>query len=237
LFLATSPQEITYVYAELWQQMLLEEEVREIKIVLQGHIPQPGIVDPLASTPNKLTETTAMDEYRRLGLAVNPATKDPVNGIRAVKATLKARDKHKNPVIFFNPALRRTLYEISRGFAWDETENRPIKKNDDMMECLHRLCLQGLTYIEPAGEGDYAIIAPRDFDAYVRAIVISGKLSDALAATGGTEDEIATQISTLVSAKAAELEIKINPKYGIWNNDLGDIEPVDSAGDAIAPTE
>lgn len=82
-----------------------------------------------------------------------------------------------------------------------------------------------------------AQIAPRDFDAYVRAIVISGKLSDALAATGGTEDEIATQISTLVSAKAAELEIKINPKYGIWNNDLGDIEPVDSAGDAIAPTE
>ena len=164
LFLATSPQEITYVYAELWQQMLLEEEVREIKTVLKGHIPQPGIVDPLASTPNKLTETTAMDEYRRFGLAVNPATKDPVNGIRAVKATLKARDKHKNPVIFFNPALRRTLYEISRGFAWDETENRPIKKNDDMMECLHRLCLQGLTYIEPAGDHDYAIIAPRDFD-------------------------------------------------------------------------
>lgn len=164
LFVATSPQNVPYVYGELWQQMLLEDEVKTIQTFLGTHPSQPGIVDPLASTPNKLTETTAMDEYRRLGLAVIPATKDPVNGIRAVKAMLKARDKHNRPVIYFNAALRRTLFEISRGFVWDGNENKPVKKNDDMMENLHRLVLQGLTYIEPAGEYDYTPIQPRDFD-------------------------------------------------------------------------
>lgn len=163
-FVAVAPDECIYVYAELWQQMLIDEEVKRINEVLNGHPAQPGVVDPLASTPNKMTETTAMDEYRRLGLAVIPATKDPVNGIRAVKALLKARDKHGRPLIYFNPALRRTLFEISRGFVWDGDENKPVKKNDDMMECFHRLCLQGLTYIEPAGEHDYSPVLLRDFD-------------------------------------------------------------------------
>lgn len=167
LFIATSPQNIHYVYAELWRQMLLEEEVSAIKDILGKHVPQPGLVDPLASTPGKVTEITAMDEYRRLGLPVLPATKDPVNGIRAVKSQLKARDKHGRPVIFFNPACSRTLFEISRGFVWDDDENRPIKKNDDMMENLYRLCLDGLPYVEPATAEDYKPIQPTDFSTNV----------------------------------------------------------------------
>jgi hypothetical protein len=173
LFVATSPQDVSVVYGELWQQMLIEEEVEKIKEFLHGRPSLPGIVDPLASTPNKLTESTAMDEYRRLGLAVIPATKDPVNGIRAVKSTLKARDKHGKPVIYFNTNLRRTLFEISRGFVWDGEENKPVKKNDDMMENLHRMCLQGLTYIEPAGEYDYTPVSLPDFD--TDALVLFGE--------------------------------------------------------------
>lgn len=163
LFLATSPQDITYVWAELWQQMLLEDEVREIKNILAGRVALPGYVDPLASTPNKMTEVTAMDEYRRLGLAVVPATKDPVNGIRAVKANLKARTKHGDPVLVFNAALPRTLFEISRGFIWDEDQNKPIKENDDMMENLYRLCLQGLSYVEPAEDSAWEPSPGPDF--------------------------------------------------------------------------
>ena len=162
LFTATMPDERTYVWAELWQPMLVEEEVQEIKHVLGGRVPLPGLVDPLASTPNKLTDTTAMDEFRRLGLAVVPATKDPVNGIRAVKAILKYRDKQGIPGLVFNASLKRTLFEISRGFIWDGENNKPIKENDDMLENLYRICLQGLTYIEPATDADYK--QPGEFD-------------------------------------------------------------------------
>jgi len=163
LFTATMPNGTTYVYAELWQPMLVEEEAQEIKRILNGHVALPGLTDPLASTPNKMTETTAMDEYRRLGLAVVPATKDPVNGIRAVKANLKARDKHGMPVLVFNEACGRTMFEISRGFIWDGEENKPVKKNDDMMENLYRLALQGFEYIEPPSDSDYQLVHTSDF--------------------------------------------------------------------------
>lgn len=163
LFIATSPQEISVCYAELWRQMLLDEEVKLIKETCGTHPFQPVLVDPLASTPNKVTEITAMDEYRRLGLPVLPATKDPVNGIRAVKSNLKARDKHGRPVLFFASHLSRTLMEIARGFVWDSDQNKPKKINDDMMENLHRLSLQGLTYIEPADDNAYIPYVPSDF--------------------------------------------------------------------------
>lgn len=167
LFIATSPQEVHYLYAELWEQMLLEEEVAKIRSVLGNAQPLPGLVDPLASTPGKVTEITAMDEYRRLGLPILPATKDPVNGIRAVKSQLKSRDKHGRPVIYIASHLRRTLFEISRGFVWDGEENKPVKKNDDMMENLYRLCLNGLPYVEPSSDFDYSPVRPREIPANV----------------------------------------------------------------------
>lgn len=163
LFIATSPEGISYIYAEIWELLLVEEEVMRIKLILAGHVPQPGLVDPLASTPNKINETCQMDEYRRLGLPVLPATKDPVNGIREVRAQLKSRDKRGLPTLFFRKSLKRTLFEISRGFIWDGEEDRPVKKNDDMMENLYRICMNGqLEYVEPATDNDYAPISARD---------------------------------------------------------------------------
>lgn len=159
LFSATSPEEITYIFAELWDQMMIPDEVKAIKQILGLHIPQSILVDPLASTPNKMTDLTAMEEYYRHGLPVIPATKDPVNGIRTVKAMLKSRTKYDKPIIIFNPELKRTLFEISRGFIWDGDNNKPFKKNDDMMENLYRLAQQdGFSYVEPANSQSYTPI-------------------------------------------------------------------------------
>jgi hypothetical protein len=122
----------------------------------------PGLIDPLAKTPNQVTDITPMDEVMRLGLPVLPATKDPHNGILKVKEILKARTTNDRPVIFFNPALPRTLFEISRGFVWDGEKNVPVKENDDMMEDFYRLCLQGLAYVEPSSDLDYVPVRPRE---------------------------------------------------------------------------
>lgn len=162
LFIAVPPDGPAIVFHEIWEQLLVEEEVAEIKSVLRGRAYQPIIMDPLASTPNKVNDLTAMDEYRMRGLAVLPATKDPVNGIRAVKALLKARGKDGRPALLFAPHLKRTLFEIARGFIWDGEANKPVKNNDDMMECLYRLVLQGLTYIEPASDDDFVAPPVRD---------------------------------------------------------------------------
>ena len=163
LFIATSPLDYHYVYEEIWSSCLMSELVADIKRVLHGgESTVPGLIDPLASTPNRVTDITPLDEVLRLGLPVLPATKDPHNGILRVKEILSKRDRVGRPMIVFNAALPRTLMEISRGFVWDGETNKPVKKNDDMMEDFYRLCLQGLDYVEPAIHADYEIIQPRD---------------------------------------------------------------------------
>ena len=168
MFIAVPPDGPAVIFHELWEKFLVDDEVAAIRNVLCGRPYQPIIMDPLASTPNKITDLTAMDEYRMRGLAVLPATKDPVNGIRAVRALFKARAKDgKTPLILIAAHCKRTLFEIGRGFTWDPEHDKPIKENDDMCECLYRLVLQGLTYVEPAQDHEYTPIPARDLPANV----------------------------------------------------------------------
>ncbi|CAM8621977.1 MAG: SurA N-terminal domain-containing protein [Actinobacteria bacterium] len=81
-----------------------------------------------------------------------------------------------------------------------------------------------------------AEIAPSNFDNYVRAIVTSNKLQDALLASGVTEADVSGRITQLINAKAAELTVKVNPRYGTWDQDTGDIVATDSAGSAVVPS-
>ena len=81
-----------------------------------------------------------------------------------------------------------------------------------------------------------AQIASTNFERYIRAIIISDKLTTALKSSGIAEADISGKISELVTAKAKQLKIKINPRYGIWDNETGDVLAKDSAGDAIKST-
>lgn len=162
LFIATSPLDVHYVYAELWLSCLMSELVSEIKSILHGVEPtRPGLIDPLADTPNRVTDCTPLEEVLRLGLPVIPATKDPHNGILKVKELLKARDRIGLPIMFVNPACKRFLFEISRGYIWDGDTNKPFKENDDAMENFYRLCLQGLSYVPPSSISEYSPVAAR----------------------------------------------------------------------------
>ena len=78
-----------------------------------------------------------------------------------------------------------------------------------------------------------AQIATSNFDRYIRANLISNKLNEALLATGVSEAELNARISQLINAKAKQLEISINPRYGTWDAEVGDIVEIDSAGDAV----
>jgi hypothetical protein len=126
----------------------MSELVQEIRNVLAGESTVPGLIDPLADTPNRVTDITPLEEVLRLGLPVCPATKDPFNGILKVKELLSSRDRLGRPMLYVNPSCRRFLFEISRGYIWDGETNKPVKKDDDAMENFYRLALQGLSYIE-----------------------------------------------------------------------------------------
>ena len=81
-----------------------------------------------------------------------------------------------------------------------------------------------------------AAIALQDFDAYVRAIVISNQVSAALAQSGVAEEEVSTKVGDLLNAKAKSLGVKINPRYGVWDNEIGDVVAANVTGDAVKPS-
>lgn len=81
-----------------------------------------------------------------------------------------------------------------------------------------------------------ASIAPEDFDGYLRAILTTEKLGQALAQTGTAEGDIQNRIQELFIAKVNELKIEINPRYGKWDAETGQIIAADVAGDAVKPS-
>jgi len=80
-------------------------------------------------------------------------------------------------------------------------------------------------------------IAPNDFDRYIEAILISDKITQTLTAAGVTEADMGAQISKIVVAKAKELGVTVNPRYGKWDATVADVVASDAAGTAVTPTE
>lgn len=81
-----------------------------------------------------------------------------------------------------------------------------------------------------------AQIAPSNFDRYLRATIISNKLSGALAMGGIAEADIQAKISELLQKKAEQLNVTVNPRYGVWDDASGDLIAGDSAGSAVVPS-
>ena len=79
-------------------------------------------------------------------------------------------------------------------------------------------------------------IAPEDLDAYIEAISFSDKISQALVASGVTEDQVGTEIQKLIVAKSKELGVTINPRYGKWDAEVADIVATDPASSAVTPS-
>lgn len=78
-----------------------------------------------------------------------------------------------------------------------------------------------------------AQIASTNFDTYIRAIIISDKITGALKASGVAEADVSAKLSELVQAKTQQLKISVNPRYGTWDDAAGDIVAVDAAGGAV----
>lgn len=79
-------------------------------------------------------------------------------------------------------------------------------------------------------------IAPEDLDKYIEALAFSDKISQALVASGVTEDQIGTEIQKIIAAKANELGVTVNPRYGKWDPAVADIVQSDPASSAVTPS-
>ena len=80
-------------------------------------------------------------------------------------------------------------------------------------------------------------IAPQDLDRYIEAIAYSDKISQKLTAAGVTEDQLGAEIQKLVVAKAKEIGVTVNPRYGKWDPVTADVVAADSAESAVTPSD
>ena len=80
-------------------------------------------------------------------------------------------------------------------------------------------------------------IAPQDLDRYIQAVAYSDKISQKLVAAGVTEDQLGIEIQKLVVAKAKEIGVTVNPRYGKWDPTTADVVAADSAESAVTPSD
>ena len=78
-----------------------------------------------------------------------------------------------------------------------------------------------------------AQIAPEALDEVLKRDLILQRISEAATQTGADENTVSELIRKLVTDKATELGIIINPRYGTWDAENFAIVPTDPAGDAV----
>ena len=79
-------------------------------------------------------------------------------------------------------------------------------------------------------------IAAQDLDLYIEAITFSDKISNLIATSGVPEEQIGAEIQRLITAKAKELGVTVNPSYGTWDPETADVVAKDAAGSAVTPS-
>ena len=82
-----------------------------------------------------------------------------------------------------------------------------------------------------------ASIAPEYLEGYLRALLTTQKLGEALSMTGVEEAEVQARIQELYVAKINELKIKVSPRYGTWDPATGTIIASVPASDAVTPSK
>ena len=70
-----------------------------------------------------------------------------------------------------------------------------------------------------------AQIAPRDFERYIRTVLLAEKLGEALKANGDTSTD-GSGIQKLIVGMGKEEKVTINPRYGVWNYETGNVDSV-----------
>ena len=126
--------------------------------------------------------------------------------------------------------LMHTFDEIAKELKIDVTSSQIGAKKATILESV-------------GGEAELpknlvnAAIALQDFDTYVRAIVISEQISLALFQSGIADEEVSAKVSELLTAKAKTFGVKVNPRYGAWDNEAGDVVAANVTGDAVKPSD
>ena len=162
LCVATDPRGERYVCGEVWDhgdaKWVGEAVVRLVKY--NSYRVNRAIIDPLSKGDGNNDESVFEIVSRILmgyGIVLELATKDKDQGILEVKKHLLG--PNGMPSMWFFDDLRRTIFEIE-GYMWDKDTQKPMDKDDHMMENLYRVCLLNTVWREPFDYSDDEYVVP-----------------------------------------------------------------------------
>lgn len=156
LLAATAPNGEIFFYDELFCESLIEPNATLLRRKLRGRFCPTYLIDPFAVVPSAVTGESVLSALQEYDLFFEPASKDLTRGISDVRELLRARNvMNRQPMCYFSPRLAQTLFEFSH-YVYDMEKNEPKDKDNHMMENLYRLVLNGLDYVPPPTDSDYA---------------------------------------------------------------------------------
>lgn len=165
LFCAVAPDGRKYLVNEIWGHgdgtWVGEEIVRCCR--MNSYRVNRIIIDPL-SKGDKNNPHTVFDKVSlvliQYGYFLETATKDKTSGILEIRNHLLG--PNKEPSLFIFNDLIRTIFEIE-GYMYDKETQKPMDKDDHMMENLYRIMLLNTNWmpVEYGEEEDYETVEGR----------------------------------------------------------------------------
>lgn len=137
-----------YLYDEIFEKLPPSQLAKEILTRLGDANLIEAYMDPLGFQEDPETEISPADRFHEAGLPVMKATKDLINGIMYAKEKLSI-----DGYLRILPHCQRTLWEFRR-YRWDvdrqtgAPKNKPVDKDDHMMECFYRAMLADMFYAD-----------------------------------------------------------------------------------------
>jgi hypothetical protein len=148
LLIATAPNGELFVYDEVFIDKLIKPSAEALQEKVKGRFVCNQLIDPRSVIESPVTDESILDELAKYDLYFDMGSKDMMGGISKVRETLKLRTPNGMPRIWFAPTVTQTLWEIQR-YAYNPRTQKPVDKDDHMLENLRRLLLHGCEYVEP----------------------------------------------------------------------------------------
>lgn len=147
LIVAVSPIGHKFIIREIWTPVRpISHLAGLVQQMTAGYVIGRCECDPIAWIPHPVTDRTMADEFMANGLVVTKASKAREYG------TLKMNQEFsKVDNIFVSSNLPRFHFEINR-YCYDK-ENKPIDKDDHMMECMYRTFINDPVWFDPKQDG------------------------------------------------------------------------------------
>lgn len=139
LALTVSPQEQVFVFDEIFMHCTIDVLCEMMHEKFDKYHKFAILCDPFAWVNDPITGSNMGTEFEKNKIFVDKATKALHQGIMRTKAELSRQGR-----LYFSPHLEETLWEIQR-YSWDTNPdriNKPVDKDDHMMENLYRLLLE-----------------------------------------------------------------------------------------------